>query len=145
MTPEETEEVIDHILEEVRPHSASRKPIPDIAIFFLFQHGKDPNFPPRVLEAANRYRFDETLRNDPLEYQRVYEELRIEAALVVVNSPYAEVRAVVDNHDDPTMPSSTFRSWFIGIIFVSVGGFINQFFSIRYPGISVGSNVAQLL
>jgi len=55
------------------------------------------------------------------------------------------VRAVVDNHDDPSMPASTFRAWFVGIIFVAAGGFINQFFSIRYPGISVGSNVAQLL
>ena len=91
------------------------------------------------------YKFDETLRDDPLQYRRVYEELRIEAALVVVNSPYAEVRAVVDNHDNPFMPSSTFRAWFIGIIFVGAGGFINQFFSIRYPGITVGSNVAQLL
>jgi len=55
------------------------------------------------------------------------------------------VRAVVDNHDDPSTPASTFRAWFIGIIFVAAGGFINQFFDIRYPGISVGPNVAQLL
>jgi hypothetical protein len=55
------------------------------------------------------------------------------------------VRSVVDNHDDPTLPASTFRAWFVGIIFVAAGGFINQFFSIRYPGIGVGSNVAQLL
>ena len=61
------------------------------------------------------------------------------------NSPYAEVRAVVDNHDDPSIPAGTFRAWFIGVIFVAVGSFINQFFSIRYPGITVGSNVAQLL
>jgi hypothetical protein len=88
------------------------------------------------------------------------------------NSPYAEVRAVVDNHDDPTMPASTFRAWFIGTIFVAAGyvdhhcilrtlpkrrpwrtfidwpvsqGFINQFFSIRQPGITVSANVAQLL
>ena len=63
----------------------------------------------------------------------------------VQNSPYAEVRAVVDNHDDPDMAASTFRSWVIGTIFVAAGGFINQFFSIRYPGIGVGANVAQLL
>ena len=61
------------------------------------------------------------------------------------NSPYAEVRAVVDNHDDPNLSASTFRSWVIGTVFVAAGGFINQFFSIRYPGIGVGSNVAQLL
>jgi hypothetical protein len=61
------------------------------------------------------------------------------------NSPYAEVRAVVDNHDDPNIPASTFRSWVIGTLFVAAGAFINQFFSIQYPSISVGSNVAQLL
>ena len=37
------------------------------------------------------------------------------------NSPYAEVRAVVNNHDDPKIPTSTFRSWFIGTIFVAAG------------------------
>ena len=50
------------------------------------QHGKDPNFPPRVLDAANRFKYDETLKNDPVEYQGVYEELKVEAALVVVVS-----------------------------------------------------------
>ena len=43
------------------------------------------------------------------------------------------------------MAAGTFRSWVIGTLFVLVGGFINQFFSIRYPGITVGANVAQLL
>ena len=61
------------------------------------------------------------------------------------NSPYAEVRAVVDNHDDPHMPASTFRSWVIGTLYVAAAGFINQFFSIRDPGIGVGSEIAQLL
>ena len=61
------------------------------------------------------------------------------------NSPYAEVRAVVDNHDDPNLPAYTFRSWVIGTIFVAACGFINQFFCIRYPKIGVGSEVSQLL
>jgi hypothetical protein len=61
------------------------------------------------------------------------------------NSPYAEVRAVVDNHDDPNLPASTFRSWVIGTLYVATAAFIDQFFSIRYPGITVGSSVAQLL
>ena len=47
--------------------------------FFPFQI-----FPPRVIEAAKRYRFDEKLRDDPVEYQKIYEELKIEAALLVV-------------------------------------------------------------
>ena len=61
------------------------------------------------------------------------------------NSPYAEVRAVVDNHDDSKMPASTFRSWVIGTLLVGADSFINQFFSIRYSGASFDPNVAQLL
>ena len=61
------------------------------------------------------------------------------------NSPYAEVRAVVDNHDDPNVLASTFRSWVIGTLYVAAAAFINQFFSIRDPGIGVGSGLAQLV
>lgn len=42
-------------------------------------------------------------------------------------------------------PASTFRAWVLGLCFVAIGGFLNQFFSIRQPGIAVGPNVAQLL
>ncbi|KAJ7159352.1 OPT-domain-containing protein [Mycena crocata] len=156
MTPEEVDTVIHRIVEE---------------------HGDDPNFPPAVLDAANRYLFDADLRDNAGEYRRVYDELKVEAAMMAINSPYAEVRAVVDNHDDtrvpveqsrwagPVMllpntttlgreeewpkatapPASTFRTWVIGTVYVAVGAFINQFFSIRYPNIFVGTNVAQIL
>jgi hypothetical protein len=45
------------------------------------------NFPRRVLETSRLYKYDEELRNDPAEYQIVYEELKIEAALIMVVSP----------------------------------------------------------
>ncbi|KAJ7106264.1 OPT oligopeptide transporter protein-domain-containing protein, partial [Mycena epipterygia] len=93
---------------------------------------------------SSLYLFDTDLKESPAEYQRVYDELKVEAALMVINSPYAEVRAVVDNHDDTSVPASTFRTWVIGTIFVCIGGFINQFFSIRFPNIGVGPNVAQI-
>jgi hypothetical protein len=32
------------------------------------------------------YKYDKELRNDPVEFQRVYEELKIEAALIMVVS-----------------------------------------------------------
>ena len=48
-------------------------------LFFFFQI-----FPPHVIEAAKRYRFDEKLMDDPDEYQRIYEELKVEAALLVI-------------------------------------------------------------
>lgn len=71
--------------------------------------------------------------------------MKLEAALIRNNSPYAEVRAVVDNHDDPATPCGTIRAWVIGLLFALGGAFINQLFSIRQPAIGVGSNVAQLL
>ena len=44
------------------------------------------NFPRRVLETCRLYKYDEELRNDPVESQRIYEELKIEAALIMVVS-----------------------------------------------------------
>lgn len=71
--------------------------------------------------------------------------MRLEAALITNNSPYAEVRAVVDNRDDPTTPVSTIRAWLIGIVFSVFLAFVNQLFSIRQPPIRFDTNVAQLL
>jgi hypothetical protein len=73
------------------------------------------------------------------------DEMKLEAALITVNSPYAEVRAVVDNTDDPAILSSTIRAWIIGCFFSLVLAACNQLFSIRQPAITVQSNVAQLL
>jgi len=98
----------------------------------LRQHSTDPNFNPAALALARAFLEDTTLREtSPAEYEKVYQEMRVEAALIIYNSPYAEVRAVVDNHDDPTIPASTVRAWIIGLVFVAAGAFINQFFSIR--------------
>jgi hypothetical protein len=52
---------------------------------------------------------------------------------------------VVDTHDDPNIPASTFRSWVIGTLFVVVGKFTNQLFNGPYRNIGIASNVAQLL
>ncbi|KAF6806644.1 small oligopeptide opt family [Colletotrichum sojae] len=61
------------------------------------------------------------------------------------NSPYPEVRANVPNTDDPSMPVNTLRMWFLGVLFTVVGSGINQFFSMRYPGVTISSLVAQLV
>ncbi|OAA55787.1 small oligopeptide transporter [Niveomyces insectorum RCEF 264] len=60
-------------------------------------------------------------------------------------SPFASVRAVVPETDDPDMPVNTFRAWFLGIIFVMLGSGVNQFFSLRYPGVHIVALVAELL
>ena len=71
--------------------------------------------------------------------------MKLEAAMITNNSPYAEVRSVVSNRDDPEMPCGTIRAWFIGLFFAAILGFINQFFSVRQPAIQLMANVAQLL
>lgn len=109
-------------------------------------HENDPNFPIASIDAAKSFidNYDEIAAN-PEEHHHLIREVFIEAALIVNHSPYAEVRAVVSNKDDVDMPSSTARAWFIGIIYVAIGAFINQFFEIRQPRILLQSQVAQLL
>lgn len=85
------------------------------------------------------------VKSDPEKHRTWIEEIKLEVALITYNSPYAEVRAVVDNHDDPNTPSSTIRVWVIGLTFSVIMSFINQLFSIRQPAIHVGGTVAQLL
>ncbi|KAG9240814.1 OPT family small oligopeptide transporter [Calycina marina] len=60
-------------------------------------------------------------------------------------SPFSAVRAVVPETDDTAMPVNTFRAWFLGIIFVFLGAGVNQFFSLRYPGVHIVSLVAELV
>ncbi|KAK2036441.1 OPT family small oligopeptide transporter [Colletotrichum somersetense] len=60
-------------------------------------------------------------------------------------SPFPQVRAVVPETDDTELPVNTFRAWFLGIVFVFLGAGVNQFFSLRYPGVHIVALVAELL
>ncbi|KAJ7064276.1 OPT-domain-containing protein [Mycena amicta] len=141
----EIQAIPDDILEAAEyARTMSHEEIEETIHLIVEEHGDDPNFPPRVLDAARRYLYDENLKENPVDYKHLYEELKVEAAMIKINSPYSEVRAVVSNHDDD-VPVATFRAWVIGTVFVGAGAFINQFFSIRFPGINVASNVAQVL
>ncbi|KAF2670668.1 small oligopeptide transporter [Microthyrium microscopicum] len=60
------------------------------------------------------------------------------------NSPYPEVVAAVSNTDDTTIEGGTFRAWFLGLLFVTLGSGLNMLFSLRQPSISIGALVAQL-
>jgi len=82
---------------------------------------------------------------NPEKHQDLINELKVEAALITNNSPYAEVRSVVDNHDDPSLPVSTIRAWIMGIFFACCISFINSFFDVRLPSIYVYTTVPQLL
>ncbi|KAG6875988.1 hypothetical protein C0992_001531, partial [Termitomyces sp. T32_za158] len=61
------------------------------------------------------------------------------------DSPYPEVRSAVANTDDPDMPVSTLRAWFIGILWAVLIPGVNQFFFFRFPSVTVTGIVAQLL
>lgn len=108
-------------------------------------HERDPNFPIHVVERIREFLGNSNIFENPEKHSDIIQEMKTEAALITGNSPYSEVRAVVDNTDDPSIPSSTIRAWVIGLSFVTVLAFINQMFSIRQPSITVMANVAQLL
>ncbi|KAG0042686.1 hypothetical protein BGZ83_000187 [Gryganskiella cystojenkinii] len=61
------------------------------------------------------------------------------------NSPIPEVAAIVSNKDDPSLPTLTFRVWFLGIFFTVLLSFLNQFFWFRTNPMTIGILVAQLL
>ena len=102
MTPEEIEETIDYIINEVLSsfvittdfsltyrigYSMGETLL--VTIWHLIGSVVDLHclafqiFPPHVIEAARRYRFDEKVKNDLVEHRRIYEELKVEATLLV--------------------------------------------------------------
>ncbi|CCE77999.1 Piso0_000609 [Millerozyma farinosa CBS 7064] len=72
-------------------------------------------------------------------------QLRTEAALIYFWSPYPEVRAVTDPYDDPSIPCESWRVYLVGIIWVGITSFINQYFAQRYPAITLPSSACQIL
>ncbi|KAH8887256.1 OPT superfamily oligopeptide transporter [Thozetella sp. PMI_491] len=108
-------------------------------------HENDPNFPWTTIEKLKTFLLNKEIANNPEKYELLIQEIKIETALICYNSPYSQVRAVVDNYDDVNTPSSTIRAWAIGLAFSVLMAFINQLFSIRQPAIHVGNSVAQLL
>lgn len=108
-------------------------------------HERDPNFPHIILERIQDFLENDDVFTNPEKHEALITEMKLEAALITNNSPYAEVRAVVDNKDNPATPCSTVRAWTIGVLFSVFLAFINQLFSIRLPTILISANVAQLL
>ncbi|CAI7657164.1 unnamed protein product [Penicillium glandicola] len=108
-------------------------------------HELDPNFPTEILNSARAALRETPDKLEATRIQGLVAEIQAERDLLLNDSPYAEVRAVVDNTDDPSTPVNTFRAWFLGIIFTILGTGIDQFFSLRYPGIYLYTVVAQLL
>lgn len=111
----------------------------------VWSHAHDPNFPSVALKRIQTFLMNTTQANGADIDAKQYLEVRVQIALLTSNSPYAEVRAVVDCTDDPSLPVATIRAWIIGLFFVVILAFVNQLFSVRQPSIGLDAVVAQLL
>lgn len=63
----------------------------------------------------------------------------------LTNSPYPEVRSSVTLDIDLNVKLNHWRTWTLTFIFVVVFAGVNQFFSLRYPSLSIGFIVAQVV
>ncbi|KAI7944283.1 hypothetical protein MJO28_011811 [Puccinia striiformis f. sp. tritici] len=102
----------------------------------------DLNFPSHLLDRATEALQPGVPAETVLE---ITSAIRAELRRGEENSPYPEVRAIVDAFDDPTTPVTTFRMWTIGIFLVFLGTGLNQFFAPRLPSISLSITFAQLV
>lgn len=72
------------------------------------------------------------------------EDVYDEDGQILENSQYPEVRAAVPLKDDYSIKVNHWRTWFLTTIFVVLFAAVNQFFSLRFPSLTVGFIVAQL-
>ncbi|KAH8694011.1 OPT oligopeptide transporter protein-domain-containing protein [Talaromyces proteolyticus] len=109
-------------------------------------HVNDPNFPSAILNKFAEFkRTRDVDTSDKPTLTLLSGQVYLLVALILTNSPYPEVRAIVSNDDDPQIPCSTIRSWAIGLFFVVGASVVNQLFSIRQPPIGVDVMAIQLL
>ncbi|CAI4219716.1 unnamed protein product [Parascedosporium putredinis] len=108
-------------------------------------HRHDPNLPLTVVTRIEEFIGNESIFEHPEKHQALIQEMKLEAALITNSSPYAEVRAIVENEDDPNTPCSTIRAWAIGLLFSFALSLVNQIFSMRLPPLLIMSSVAQFL
>lgn len=71
-------------------------------------------------------------------------QTKTEAGIIGFWSIYPEVRSVTQPFDDPSIPCETFRVYFLGLLWTIIGSFIIQFFSERFPSITLNTSVVQL-
>ena len=129
---------------EERLHDLSLERTVKIIKELVYMHEADPNFSGDMMNQMKDFLADLPTSDMP-EKNDTLRCMKLEALLATENSPYVEVRANVDPTDDPSLPCSTIRAWFIGVSFCCLGTFIDTLFAFRYPNVSIGSAVAQLV
>lgn len=94
-----------------------------------------------VLAAEKSREFDPVTSNiDNVMIDDEYAGLTVED-----DSPYPEVRAAVPSTDDPSLPQSTIRMWFMGFILATIGAGINLLFSMHSPSVTLTILVTSIL
>jgi hypothetical protein len=105
----------------------------------IAHHELDPNFLSTFSTKSLPHRIERPqLRTCVSALQNAHDQL-------FGDSPYQEVKAVVDNTDDPELLVNTLRAWILGITFAVLGTGIDQFFSLRQPGITMSACLALVL
>ncbi|KAJ4253469.1 hypothetical protein NW762_010627 [Fusarium torreyae] len=138
-TPEDVIEAEEHA------KSLSLEDTRKLAESLIYFHENDPNFNPESIVRLSDFLQHSEAFQDPELHASYISRVKIEVALLTFNSPYTEVRAVVSNKDDVSAPAGTLRAWTIGLLFVAIQSFVNQFFSLRQPLITLDATVVQLL
>ncbi|CZR67174.1 related to Oligopeptide transporter 2 [Phialocephala subalpina] len=103
-------------------------------------HADDWNFPTDMRERMVRL-----LKGRKLYGEYYDRDLRIDATMMRYSSPYPGVRAVAEPLDNTDVPIETFRAYFLGIGWAVIGTFMSTFFNSRFPSISLGGSVIQIL
>lgn len=120
------------------------------AITTIERHALDPNYPVEPIAKFDAETVLETVsigssgRDRDSTTKEGIEAIEI-LSEDAKNSPYEEVRAAVSPEDDPNMRCNTFRVWFIGVILVILFAGVNQFFTLRYPSVTMTAIVGQLI
>ncbi|KAK5996142.1 Sexual differentiation process protein isp4 [Cladobotryum mycophilum] len=109
------------------------------------EHIHDYNFPRDMLQRAADIINHDTNKIDQEQARTLLQEFHGQQELLLNDSPYPEVRAVVDPTDDPSIPCNTFRVWLLGTLLAIVGAGLDQFFSLRYPSIVIYTYAGQLV
>jgi hypothetical protein len=112
-------------------------------VFAVHQH--DPRYSPEILARIHQFLTDPDVQANPERHGQLVYDMRVLALLTSTSSAYPEVRAVSSDTDDPELPTLTVRVWVIGTVLSAIGCVINAIFALRYPTISISSNVVQLV
>ncbi|KAF4968376.1 hypothetical protein FSARC_4173 [Fusarium sarcochroum] len=143
-----TEDGVSTIVTQRAPDSENEEPNQPLSVTLkslVEEHEHDQNFPDDILERARKYlENNNDEQNDSELANAIFAEFQVQKDLMLNNSVYPEVRAVVDPTDDPTLPVGTFRAFFLGTIFAIIGTTIEHFFSLRMPAVYLSTYMVQL-